>query len=71
MKQLDFTITAEQRHKVTEKRVTVAANTADTDLHLNYDMIKLKRVYVDLQIKLHPDGTFKGIFIAESKKAML
>lgn len=71
MRKLEFTITAEQRHKVTEKRVTVAANMATTDLHLNYDMIRLKRVYVDVQIKLDANGDFKGIFIAESKKVML
>jgi len=71
MQRLTFTITTEERHKVRDYLVNVTDNMADNDLHLNYPMLKLRRVYIDLQIQLDKDGRFKGVHIKENNHIML
>lgn len=71
MQQLTFTITTQEKNKVREKLVTVNNSSDTADMYLSYPTLKLERAYVDIQIKLDPNGRFKGVHIAQAKKMLL
>lgn len=70
MNKIALTIISEERNKARQKVMEIN-HTGDKELRLNYPGIKLKRVYVDLQIHTDCEGKILGVHLKESDRPVL